>query len=216
MVLNREGVTRLYDRMARIYDLALLPYRLAGVTRRRRALVARLGLRRGDTVADLGCGTGANLAFLVEAVGPEGRVVGVDLSAGMLARARRLAADNGWNNVDLVEADLRDAPISPETAAVISTFALEMVPEYDAVVARLAAELAPGARLGLLGLKRPERWPDWLVAAAIWVNRPFGVTREYEEITPWVGVERHMRVESFREYYLGAVYECIGTVPSRK
>lgn len=54
----------------------------------RRGTIEQLGLDRGDTVLDLGCGPGVNFEPLREAVGPEGRVLAVDLSGGMLERAR--------------------------------------------------------------------------------------------------------------------------------
>ena len=56
----------------------------------RRKAVGRLGLHGGETVLEVGCGTGRNLPLLCEAVGADGRVVGVDASGGMLERARDL------------------------------------------------------------------------------------------------------------------------------
>ena len=66
--------------------------------------VQRLGPQRGSTVVDLGCGTGLSFPYLVQAVGPEGRVIGLDASPDMLARARRRVQRAGWHNVELVEA----------------------------------------------------------------------------------------------------------------
>lgn len=67
--------------------------------------VALLALRAGDTVLDLGGGTGLNLALLVDAVGPTGTVIGLDRSPQMLEMARRRVEANGWTSVRLVEAD---------------------------------------------------------------------------------------------------------------
>jgi len=74
-----------YGRWARVYDwVATAP----GVESWRTRAVGALDLDPGDTVVEMGCGTGANVPHLREAVGPEGRVVGVDLTRGMLRRAR--------------------------------------------------------------------------------------------------------------------------------
>ena len=210
MILNKEQVKRLYGRMARFYDLALGGYRLLGVTRHRRRAVSGLRLNPGDTVVDLGCGTGANFESLQKAVGSSGRIIGVDLSPAMLARAQKRADQAGWKNVELVEADLEEWRVPPGTDGVLATFALEMVPEYDAVVKRLAGRITPGKRLALLGLKHPEGWPEWLVEFGIWLNKPFGVSREYERFRPWESVERHMTTIEFKELLLGAAYRCIG------
>ncbi|MAX01004.1 MAG: hypothetical protein CMN72_15485 [Sphingomonas sp.] len=95
MVLYNEHVRQLYDRTAQFYDAALLAYRLAGINRRRAATMDALNLRPGATVVDLGCGSAANLAMLVRKVGQAGRVIGIDLSPDMLAKARRKIDQNG-------------------------------------------------------------------------------------------------------------------------
>src|SRR5574341_2216084 len=71
---------------------------------RREARLA-LGVRRGDRVLDLACGTGLNFPHLRELVGQEGQVVGVDLAPAMLDITRRMITERGWKNVKLYEAD---------------------------------------------------------------------------------------------------------------
>ena len=90
-ILGPEAVRRLYDRLAPVYDFAAAAYDFAGAGCFHRRAARALDLRPGDTAVDLGCGTGANLPYLVEAVGLTGRVVGSDLSPGVLGKARDLA-----------------------------------------------------------------------------------------------------------------------------
>lgn len=212
MILNGEEVRELYDRSATFYDRALAAYRLMGVDRQRNKVVRKLKLASGDTVFDLGCGTGANFSFLVEAVASTGRIIGVDLSGAMLERARKRAEENGWTNIQLIEADIREFAIPSDARGVIAAFALEMVPEYETAIERIAAALPLEGRLGLLGMKLPDRWPNWLVDAGIWVNRPFGVSRNYATLRPWQAVSRHMSVIEFKQMYFGGAYRCIGQV----
>ena len=84
-----------YDRLARFYS-TLEPLYLIFPPARRRA-VSALGLKAGDTVLEIGAGTGRNFPYLVEAVGPSGTVIGVDASQGMLAEARKLIERRGWS-----------------------------------------------------------------------------------------------------------------------
>ena len=212
MILGANEVKQLYRRTARFYDAAVWMYRLTGVTRVRRLAVAALRLKPGDTVVDLGCGTGLNLAFLREAVGPSGRVLGVDLTDAMLERARRRVQRAGWWNVELIEADVREYPLPENLNAVLATFALEMVPEHDAVVRRVADALPAGGRIALFGIKHPEGWPQWAIRIGIVLNRAFGVSREYAAIQPWQSVRRHMREVEYREFYAGAAYLSVGEV----
>jgi ubiquinone/menaquinone biosynthesis C-methylase UbiE len=69
----------------------------------RRDAVRRLGLVPGGSVLEVGCGSGANLPFLLEAAGPAGQVVGVDLCPEMIAAARTRAPRRGWSRIRLIE-----------------------------------------------------------------------------------------------------------------
>ncbi|TMM17197.1 MAG: methyltransferase domain-containing protein, partial [Actinobacteria bacterium] len=74
------------------------------MTRRlRRRAVGRLQLRAGQTVIDVACGTGLTFALLADQIGPDGSLVGIDLSPEMLSQARERVTANGWRNVTLIE-----------------------------------------------------------------------------------------------------------------
>ena len=87
-----------YDLIAPIYDAVIKPtykpYRVEAV--------GKLELAPGLTVLDLGCGSGLNFELIMDAIGPEGALVGVDFSSGMLARASNKVSQNRWRNVHLV------------------------------------------------------------------------------------------------------------------
>jgi SAM-dependent methyltransferase len=102
----------------------------------------------------MGCGTGANLPFLREAVGPEGTVLGVDLAPGAVARARERVAHNGWDNVHVALADATRPPVSGPVDAVLGTFVVGMFEDPAAVVADWADRCA--GRVALLNFQRSE------------------------------------------------------------
>src|SRR5215470_6264836 len=101
--IEQEAMTAQYDRVAPFYRV-LSPLFLINPLLRRRAVRA-MALRPGDRVLEVGVGSGRNLPYLLDAVGPDGSVTGVDLSPGMLAEARKLLARRGAANVRLIEAD---------------------------------------------------------------------------------------------------------------
>src|SRR6202035_404031 len=72
-----------------------------------RLAMDRLGLESGQAVVDLGCGTGRTTLELARRVGPGGRAVGVDIAAGMVARARDHAAEAGVDNVEFIQGDVQ-------------------------------------------------------------------------------------------------------------
>ena len=94
--MEKERLKALYDRVAGRYDGAVLLYYALGYRYHayRRRAIDTLHLRPGDTAVDLGCGTGVNLAALREAVGAEGRVIGVG-PRGRDADRRRVGGSSG-------------------------------------------------------------------------------------------------------------------------
>lgn len=150
---KRAVVEAMFDRIAGDYDRMnrLMTF---GIDRSwRRLAIERLGLRRGDRVLDLGCGTG-DLARLAAAAGA--RVVGVDVSAGMLA----VASAQGLRS-RLVRAAAEALPIADRAVdAVVSGFALRNLSDLDSAFAELGRVLRPGGALSLLEVDLPKQ--AWL------------------------------------------------------
>lgn len=213
MALNKNELQALYRKRAKRYDLiADYLYPLAGfqVRRYRRETVQALHLRPGDTVVDLGCGTGLNFPWLQSAVGADGKIVGVDLTDPMLEQARQRVHNAGWKNVELIQSDMTQFAFPAAVSGILSTFAITLVPEYDQVIRTAAEALAPAGSMAILDLKRPEGWPDWAVRFAAWLNKPFGVSLELEGRQPWKSIRRHLNEVLFREYYFGTLYLAVG------
>src|SRR6201985_3125570 len=154
---TREHLIQVYRKKARHYDLTSRLYPAPGYPQRPQRLraVQALGLRPGDTVIDLACGTGLNFPLLQQAVGPGGRIGGVDLTDAMLARAQDRIKANGWSNVSLVQADAAGFDFPAGAGAILSTYALTQVPECAEVIAHGARALSAGGRWAVLDLKVP-------------------------------------------------------------
>jgi ubiquinone/menaquinone biosynthesis C-methylase UbiE len=142
-----------YNRWASLYDRAATA---PGVTGWRERTADSLALSAGDTVVEMGCGTGANLPPLRERVGPEGQVVGVDLVPGMLGEARRRIERREWENVSVVRGDATQPPVT-RADAVVSTFLVGMVPDPAAAVREWVELVEPGGRVALLNATRSDR-----------------------------------------------------------
>ena len=102
----------------------------------------------GLTVLDLGCGAGTDLLVAAQMVGRSGRVIGVDMTPAMLARARAGADAMGLQNVALHESLIESLPLGDESVdVVISNGVIDLVPDKDAVFAEIDRVLRPGGRL---------------------------------------------------------------------
>jgi len=157
-------VQQFYGRWASVYDV--VAEGLPGVARYRRTAADALALSPGDTVVEMGCGTGANLPYLRERVGSTGRVVGLDVTPEMLARAHARVERHGWRNVDLVQADAATVPLSTEADAVLATFVTGMFADPGAVVEGWLDLLGPGGRVVVLDTSQSGRRYAWPVDRA--------------------------------------------------
>jgi len=178
--LTRDAVKDVYDRNARFYDLAVWSYYLAGMPIRkwRRIAVAALQLKPGDNVVEVGCGTGLNFELLQRAVGPNGRIIGIDISEGMLKRARTLVRERGWQNVELVSGSVSDFEFPEGVGGIVAMGVLTYEPEFDKVIQRGAKALSSSRRWVVLDYKMPSGWQRMFAPLFIALGSSFGVSKD--------------------------------------
>jgi demethylmenaquinone methyltransferase/2-methoxy-6-polyprenyl-1,4-benzoquinol methylase len=183
---THERLIATYRRKAKHYDVTSRLYPVPGYPQhgQRRRAVGALALRPGAVVVDIACGTGLNFSLLEQAIGPDGRIVGVDLTDAMLAEAQQRVEENGWSNVSLVQADAGAFDFPAEVDAILSTYALTQVPGCDEVIAHGAAALTPGGRWAVLDLKLPDHAPRRLAR--------LGISTEWIARRPWETIRRAM------------------------
>jgi arsenite methyltransferase len=105
-------------------------------------------IEEGATALDVGCGAGTDLLIAAQMVGPSGRVIGVDMTPSMLARASASASEMGLSNVELHQSLVESLPLPDESVdVVISNGVIDLVPDKDAVFAEIDRVLRPGGRL---------------------------------------------------------------------
>jgi ubiquinone/menaquinone biosynthesis C-methylase UbiE len=200
-----------YDRVARLYS-TLEPLYLIFPPARRRA-VAALNLKAGDVVLEIGAGTGRNLPYLVDAVGPNGTVIAVDASEGMLAEARKLVEHHGWSNVRLLRQDAARLQLDGDADAVLFSLSYSVIPEPGLALARAWKLLRPSARLVVMdmGLTDPR------------LHRALGlIARLLDKLAPgdaysrpWDDLARYGPVATER-FLFGLYYICTVETPAEQ
>jgi ubiquinone/menaquinone biosynthesis C-methylase UbiE len=197
-------VRQRYNRLARFFIffewLFLMP---RGIRSR---AVSRLELKRGARVLEVGCGTGRNLAPLVQAVGAEGRVYGVDLSEGMLAKAEELRARAGWHNVMLVHSDAVSYNVPEAVDGIIFSLSYAVMPHHREVLHHAWEQLRSGGHLVIMDAKLPSGMiGKFLHPFVIWTNKLTVLGNP--DIRPWdelreLCAETEMEEVSFGTYYI--------------
>jgi ubiquinone/menaquinone biosynthesis C-methylase UbiE len=149
------GAGPVYDRHAATYDRATGRFNDF-----RELSVSALGLRPGDTVLDVGCGTGLCFPWIQDRIGPSGRLIAVEPSREMLDQAMQRVAQHGWDNVTPINtaaADL-DVEISLDAVLLCATHDVLRSPR---ALANIFHRVRPGARVAATGGKwaSPWLWP---------------------------------------------------------
>jgi len=208
---DRHAITQRYDRLAAYIPLfewlLFLPRDL------RRKAVTELGLGHGDSVLEIGCGTGRNLPFLREAVGPAGRIFGVDLSPAMLAKARAVCTAHGWRNIALAECDAAEFAAPEPLDAVLFSLSFTTMPHHQAVLRRAWEQLRPGGRLVIMDAKLPPGLGGRLVLPfSLWLMKRTFLGNPL--IQPWRELAALTGDFGMSEVLFGSYYICCGIKPA--
>ena len=162
-----QFVRRRYNRLASIYVFFEWLFWLPRGIRPR--AVERLNLKPGDRVLEVGCGTGRNLVFLSRAVGPDGRVYGVDISEGMLAKARETCEKNGCTNVTLIQSDAAEYELPELVDGAIFSLSYCTMRHRKLALRHAWEQLKSGGRLVMLDAKALSGWLGRLLyPLALW------------------------------------------------
>lgn len=156
-------------------------------------------LRTGESVIDLGSGSGMDVFFAAQQVGPSGRVAGIDFTVEQLDKARALAAARGIGQVELREGRI-DALDEEDGSfdCVISNGVINLSPEKDRVFAEAARVLRPGGRLAIADIVSEQQLKESIVCDAdLWASCIGGAAQEdaYREAIEGAG----LRIEDLKQ-----------------
>ncbi len=165
----KSAAKRAYDRLSHIYDW------LAGSSESQfmHEGLELLKIEKGETVLEIGCGTGKALLELCRLVGDNGKVFAIDLSRGMLQKSRATLMSAGIQpGAYLLEGDGATLPYQRGSfTAVFISFTLELfdTPEIPQVLDECWRVLLPGGRLGVVSMMKPEH-PGAIVRLYEWMH----------------------------------------------
>ena len=210
---ERSAIAARYDRIAGLIEL--IDWLLFVPPHFRARAAQRLALAPGDRVLEIGCGTGRNFPYLRMAVGPCGMIYGVDLSAGMLARARELCDRERWSNVELVQDDAAQYVAPEPLDGVLFGLSYNTMPQHLTVLDRALSQLRPGGRVVIMDGKLPRgRSGRLLLPFALWLMRSTMLGNPL--IRPWQDLARAVDGFEMEEFLFGCWYICRGTKPARR
>lgn len=200
---DRVAALARYRERAGSYDLELASFEWF-----RRRAIARLALRRGDVVFDLGCGTGLSLGLLRSGVGAAGRIIGVEQCPEMLEQAQHRVARNHWRNVTLLCAPVEAAELPCSADAALFLFTHDILRRTQALD-QVVQHLVPGARVVAAGLKWAGPWA-LPVNLFVWGAARYSVTSLEGLQRPWDLLAARCGRLEVENWLLGGLYIASG------
>jgi arsenite methyltransferase len=157
------------------------------------------GLRAGERVIDLGSGSGMDVFFAALRVGADGTVVGIDFTAEQLTKARRLAEQSGFSQVEFREGRIEKLPFEDESFdGVISNGVINLAPGKEPVFGEAARVLRRGGRLAIADIVSEQQMKESIVCDAdLWASCIGGAAQQdaYRAAIEGAG----LRIEEIRE-----------------
>jgi S-adenosylmethionine-diacylgycerolhomoserine-N-methlytransferase len=169
---HRETMTNYYALQSHFYDATRWAF-LYG----RKRIVKELNIQAGERVVEVGCGTGANFSPIQDKLQNSGELIGIDCSAAMLHKAQERVQRNRWTNVRLMDMEYGHQRVtSGQADAVLFSYSLSMIADWENALACAQSELRPGGRIGVLDFCRSEdsaKWfANWLAINHVHADRP--------------------------------------------
>ena len=191
-----------------MYDWLTPLYLLGNEDRLRRETIGSLHLQRGQTVLEIGCGTGRNFQLILERIGIGGKLVGVDYTFAMLERARERVERRGWKNVELIQGDASRLHLGYKFDAALCTLAIGVIPDPDGALERMVAHVKPGGRLAIGDARRSTRRYGWLFN---WLANLLGYgAAQVMSRRPWEAVQVMVSDYSYMDWFSGFFYVAAG------
>jgi SAM-dependent methyltransferase len=180
----------------------------------RQKAVELLHLRSGDRVLDAGCGPGGSFPFLIDAVGPLGQVVGVELSPTIGANARKRIEKNGWVNVAVIEAAAQTVVLEGIFDGLLM-FAAPDVYDSEAALENLFPHLKDNARVAIFGAKfSRHRFGRILNPVLRMMMRLSHSSTPKPTYEPCAVIAKYLDEFEVREYFFGLMFLASGTLRS--
>jgi len=149
---QQKAAIKYYDKFSRVYDWLSPKWYYHNA---RAYAIEQLALKSGDTVLNLPCGTGQNFTYFQKYLNETGLIIGIDLSEGMLEKAKIKTAENDWNNIKIIREDATQINQewfanhfgdSVKVAAILCDLGLSGFPNWEQIIDNM------------LELLEPKRW----------------------------------------------------------
>jgi len=211
MGFEAEKIENIYaGSVAKRYDYSIPPF---FAYLKKKAFNAS-SLKKGDSVLVFCCGTGLDFPHILNKIGEEGRIIGVDFSAEMLNLAGEKINKEKWQNIELIEADITKFEAKPgeKFDVAVCTLGLSIIPQYDLAYNNLLANVKQEGEVIIGDMQLASGWLAYLNPFTIFLSKKFGGTHEGHQnsLKIYALMKKELTDVIKREFFFKSYYYCIG------
>jgi len=211
MSFDSKKIEEIYSgKLVDKYDFSIAPFFASW----KKKAFEESSLKKGDRVIVFCCGTGLDFPHILQKVGKEGNIIGVDFSAEMLAKAKLKVEKNKWENIELIEADatkFRDQP-DQEADVGVCTLGMSIIPEYKAAFLNLLSNVKDSGEIIIGDMQLASGWLARLNPFTLALSKKYGGTRTGHQNS--LEIQTMMRKELTnvrkKEFFFKSYYYCVG------
>jgi len=208
MGFEQSNIRKIYQQWSKTYEWLAPIYLLGNEAKLRQKTIQALNLQPRQSVLDLACGNGRNLPLILDQIGPQGKLIGVDYTPEMLTRGQEKASRYQWNNVQLIQGDATNLQLEEQFDAVLCTLAMSVIPNYERALERMLAHLKPG---GWISISDAQFSSHWYARPFNWISNlmGWGAAADISRI-PWKRLSTLVKNYSYQELFFGFFYVASG------
>jgi demethylmenaquinone methyltransferase/2-methoxy-6-polyprenyl-1,4-benzoquinol methylase len=171
-------------------------------------------LNTGDHVLVFCCGTGLDFPLILNKIGTEGRITGVDFSSRMLKSADKKIRKNNWVNIELVHSDVTqfENKLMPKADSGVCTLGFSIIPDYTRAYQNLLSNVKPGGEIIIGDMQLASGWQARLNPVTILLAKRFGGSYEGHKnsLLLYDKMVNDLKELKKREFFFKSYYYCIG------
>lgn len=210
MVMDSKEIREKYSsKLAKIYDKPI-----SHLKKYKEQAFVDSSLQPGDKVLVFCCGTGLDFPEILKKIGKEGKIIGVDFSNEMLLEASEKIAQNNWENIELIQADVtqfqNDSGILFDAG--VCTLGMSIIPDYLSAYKNLLSNVRDNGELIIGDAQLASKGYSWFNPLMILMAKRFGGSYEgyRNSLSLQILMKKELKSVLKKEFFMNTYYYCIG------
>ena len=211
MSFDSKTIENIYaGTVAKKYDFSMPPF----FARWKKKAFNESSLKNGDRVLVFCCGTGLDFPHILEKIGKDGKIIGVDFSSEMLKKAMEKIRTEKWENIELIEADItKFRNILDEQFDVgVCTLGLSIIPEFKSAFYNLLSNVKKHGEIIIGDMQLATGWLSIFNPLTLFLSKKFGGTAEGHQnsLELYTIMKKELSELKKKEFFFNSYYYCIG------